>query len=453
MEISIPIYNYKDLTKEQLLEKCIRPSFEDKEAFQIAEKIIEQIKIGGKKALKEITLQLDKYDPEPLVLTPEDFEKAEQLLTKEEKKAFQEAAKNIRTFHEFQKKNLKDEKINLAETTLGYIYRPIETAAVYVPGGKAIYPSSVLMGVIPAKIAGVKHVTVVTPADPEGNIHPAVLYCAKISGADALLKVGGAHGIAAAYFGIDVKPAQVIVGPGNRYVTAAKTLLAATGKVKIDQPAGPSEVLIIADNDANPQFIAADLLSQAEHGEDSICILLTDSLILAEKVIKEINQGLQERPKRLEIKRESISKNSYILLFDKFVEEDKEKKTKKITDEFYKAFDFINEFAPEHLEICLNLFDDPEQYLDYIKSAGSIFIGKYAPVALGDYFSGTNHILPTGGAAKMFSGLGVDTFLKRLTWQYTTKEGLKKSSKHIEIMSKIEGLDEEHGHSVLIRTK
>jgi histidinol dehydrogenase len=451
MESLIPILNYKDLTKEQLLEKCKRPSFEDKEAFQIAEEIIEKIKKGGKQALKEITLKLDKYDPEPLVLTKRDFEKSESLLTKEEKEAFQEAAKNIRTFHEFQKKNLKDEKITLSETTLGYIYRPIETAAVYVPGGKAIYPSSVLMGVIPAKIAGVKYVTIVTPADSQGNIHPAVLYCAKISGADALLRVGGAHGIAASFFGIDVEPAQVIVGPGNRYVTAAKTILAATGKVKIDQPAGPSEVLIIADKDANPQYIAADLLSQAEHGEDSICVLLTDSIVLAEAVIKEIENGFNERPKRLQIKKESITKNSFILLFDSFIKKDNNEI--EPSDDFFKAFDFINEFAPEHLEICMNVFDEPEKYLEYIKSAGSIFIGKYAPVALGDYFSGTNHILPTGGSAKIYSGLGVDTFLKRLTWQYTTKEGLKKSSKHIEIMSKIEGLEEEHGHSVTIRTK
>lgn len=309
------------------------------------------------------------------------------------------------------------------------------------------------MGVIPAKIAGVKYVSIVTPADSEGKIHPAVLYCAKISGADAILRVGGAHGIAAAYLGIDVEPAQIIVGPGNRYVTAAKTLLSATGKVKIDQPAGPSEVLIIADHNANPKFVAADLLSQAEHGEDSICVLLTDSIVLAEEVIKEIELGFKERPKRLEIKKESITKNSYIILFDKFVEIDEQKKTKKITSDFLRAFDFINEFAPEHLEICLNIFDDSEKYLDYIQSAGSVFIGKYAPVALGDYFSGTNHILPTGGAAKMYSGLGVDTFLKRITWQNTTKEGLKKSSKYIDIMSKIEGLDQEHGHCVLIRTK
>lgn len=452
MKITIPVYNYKDLTREELLKKCIRPSFEDKSAIKIAEEIIEKIKIGGKEALKEITYKLDKYIPEPLVIKKEDFDISETMLSEEEKESFRKAAENIKKFHEFQRKNLEDLKTTIAEITLGYIYRPIESAAVYVPGGKALYPSSVLMGVIPAKIAGVKHVTVITPANDKGEIHPSILYCAKIAGADAILRVGGAHGIAAAFFGIDVIPAQVIVGPGNRYVTAAKTLLSSTGKVKIDQPAGPSEILIIADNDANAEFVASDLLSQAEHGEDSICVLLTDSLVLAEKVIFEIEKGLNERPKRLSIKKESIEKNSYILLFDSFIETDDNNKVKP-SQELYKAFDFINEFAPEHLEICLNILSDPEEYLKYIQSAGSIFIGKYAPVALGDYYSGTNHILPTGGSAKIFSGLGVDTFLKRLTWQYTTKEGLKKTSNYIEIMSKIEGLDEEHGHSVTIRTK
>ncbi len=455
MKTLIPIYNYKDLSREEILEKCKRPSFEDKEAFKIANEIIEKIKTGGKQALKKITLELDGYDPEPLVISKEEFKIAEKLLSDEEKEAFEKAANNIKKFHEFQKKNLKDDKINLEETTLGYIYRPIQSAAVYVPGGKALYPSTVLMGVIPAKIAGVKHVTIITPANEKGEIHPSILYCALISDADAILKVGGAHGIAAAYLGIDCPPSEVIVGPGNRYVTAAKMILASTGKVKIDQPAGPSEVLILADKNANAQYIAADLLSQAEHGEDSICVLLTDSLILAENVIKEIEKGFQERPKRLAIKKQSIEKNSYILLLDFFanISEEKNKKNIELNKSFYDAFDFINEFAPEHLEIYLSIFDEPENYLEYIHSAGSVFIGKYAPVALGDYFSGTNHILPTGGSAKIFSGLGVDTFLKRITWQNTTKEGLKKSARYIEIMSRIEGLDEEHGNSVLTRLK
>ncbi|MCS7204151.1 MAG: histidinol dehydrogenase [Leptospiraceae bacterium] len=447
----IPVYYYNELTEKKIKELCFRPSFEDPEAYRIANEIIEEIRVGGKEALIRITQRLDHYTPNPLVIEREEFKISEKLLSEEEKKAFQKAAHNIYLFHEFQKKNLKDDKIVNSDITLGYIYRPIKSAGIYVPGGKALYPSSVLMGVIPAKIAGVENITVITPANERGEIHPSILYCAMIAGATSILKVGGAHGIAAAYFGIDVPPAEILIGPGNRFVTAAKSILASTGKVKIDQPAGPSEVLIVADHTANPKFIAADMLAQSEHGEDSISVLLTDSLVLAESVIKEIERGLIDRPSRNEIKKESITKNSYIILFDSFVEEIQEKNIKTVTDNFRKAFDFVNEFAPEHLEICLNIFDEPEAYLEYVHSAGSVFIGKYAPVALGDYFSGTNHILPTGGAAKIYSGVGVETFLKRITWQNTTKQGLKESSEYIDTMSRIEGL-EEHGYSIKIRT-
>ncbi|MFN3604219.1 MAG: histidinol dehydrogenase [Leptonema sp. (in: bacteria)] len=443
------IYYYKDLTSEQIQKLCKRPSFEDPEALETVKKIYLEIKEGGKEALFNITKHLDGYLPEPLVISKEEFSKAEKLLTESEKLAFQKAYRNIEAFHKFQYQNLKPAKTIIEETTLGYFYRPIERAGIYVPGGNALYPSSVLMGVVPAKIAGVEYVIVITPANKEGEIHPSVLYCANLAGADGILKVGGAHGIFAGFLGIGVKPLEILVGPGNRYVTAAKTLLSATGKVKIDQPAGPSEVLILADLSANPKFIASDLLSQAEHGSDSIGVLLTDSLVLAENVINEIQTALKTRTRRLEFKQKSILENSYILIFDSFTKEENGKliETKSLRD----AFHFINEFAPEHLEICMNLYEDLEDYLKYIQSAGSIFIGRYAPVALGDYYSGANHILPTGGSAKIFSGLGVETFLKKITWQYTTKEGLRKALEPIKIMSKIEGLDEEHGNSVEVR--
>lgn len=443
------VYYYNELSKEQKEELCKRASFEDPEAIEIVKKIFEEIKQGREEALREITKRLDGYIPEPLLLERKDFEISEKLLSEKEKEAFRKAQQNIETFHKFQLQNLKSEKISFGGITLGYFYRPIQKAGVYVPGGKALYPSSVLMGVIPAKVAGVEYVVLITPANQNGEIHPAILYCAKISGADAILKVGGAHGIFAGYLGIGVKPLEIIVGPGNRYVTAAKTLIASTGKVKIDQPAGPSEILIIADSSANPKFIASDLLSQAEHGEDSISVLLTDSLVLAENVIEEIRKALLVRTKRLDIKKQSIEKNSFIIIFDSFIEE--ENSIKKPTKNLEAAFNFANEFAPEHLEICLSFYDDLEEYLKYINSAGSVFIGKNAPVALGDYYSGTNHILPTGGTAKIYSGLGVDTFLKRISWQYTTKDGLKKALEPIKIMSKIEGLEEEHGYSIEVR--
>lgn len=444
----IPILYYNDLTEEEIDARCKRFSFEDEEAYKIAEAIIERIREGGKEALLKITGELDHYIPEPLVITKEQFSISESI-DNEVKEAFLKAAHNIQFFHEFQKKNLKNEKISNGDLTLGYIYKPVKCAAVYVPGGKANYPSSVLMGVIPAKVAGVEYVYVITPAGKNGEIHPSVLYCAKIAGADAILRVGGAHGIAASFFGIDVPPAEIIIGPGNRYVTAAKNILAATGKVKIDQPAGPSEILIIADNSANPKFVAMDMLAQAEHGEDSISVLITDSLVLAEEVVKEIENALVERDDRRRIKEESM-KNSFILVFDSFVKSVEGTNRKEPSEDFYKAFSFINRFAPEHLEICLSVFDESEQYLDYIQSAGSVFIGKYAPVALGDYYSGTNHILPTGGSARIYSGVGVETFLKRITWQNTTKHGLAEAYKYIDAMSRIEGL-RDHGYSVKVR--
>ncbi len=445
----VRIYDYKNLSKEELKNLCKRASFEDSEAFEIVKKIFTEIQQGGEKSIIEITKRFDGYIPDPLIITKEEFKKSENFLTKSEKEAFLKAYHNIEAFHKFQLKNLKSEKISIEETTLGYFYRPVERAGVYVPGGKALYPSTVLMGVVPAKIAGVEYVVVITPANQNGEIHPSILYCAMLAGADAILKVGGAQGIFAGFLGIGVSPLEVIVGPGNRYVTAAKTLISATGKVKIDQPAGPSEVLILADSSANPKFIASDLLSQAEHGEDSICVLLTDSLVLAENVIKEIEIAFQSRTKRLEIKKKSIFENSFFIIFDSFIQEIDHQKVP--TENLMNAFRFINEFAPEHLEICINLYEDLEEFLQHIRSAGSIFIGKYAPVALGDYYSGTNHILPTGGSAKIFSGLGVETFMKRITWQYTTKEGLKKALEPIRIMSQIEGFEEEHGHSVEVR--
>lgn len=443
------IFYYNDLSQEDIKKLCQRASFEDPEALEIVKNIFLEIQQGREKALRDITQRLDGYIPDPLVITKEEFKKSETFLTKPEKEAFLKAYHNIEAFHKFQLKNLKSEKISIEETTLGYFYRPVQKAGVYVPGGKALYPSTVLMGVTPAKIAGVEYVVLITPANQNGEIHPSIMYCAMISGADAILRVGGAHGIFAAFLGIGVTPLEVIVGPGNRYVTAAKTYISATGKVKIDQPAGPSEVLILADASANPKFIASDLLSQAEHGEDSISVLLTDSLILAENVIKEIEIAFQSRTKRLEIKKKSIFENSFFIIFDSFTQEQEGQKLP--TENLMNAFRFINEFAPEHLEICLSFYEDLEEYLPHIQSAGSIFIGKYAPVALGDYYSGTNHILPTGGSAKIFSGLGVETFMKRITWQYTTKEGLKKALGPIQIMSKIEGLEEEHGHSVEVR--
>jgi histidinol dehydrogenase len=428
----LKIYSSSELTpglRKRLLQ---RSSAEDREALSIAQSILDEIASDGLAALQRISERLDGVVPDPFLVTPEEFEEAEKALPPEVKQAFEAAFQNIKSFHVFQRKMLEDQKTTVCSSTLGYIYRPVERVAVYVPGGKAFYPSSVLMGVVPARIAGVSHITLLTPPGRDGKIHPAVLYCAKLAGVSDVLKAGGAHGVAAVYHGLLTPPVELIIGPGNRYVTAAKNLLAATGRVRIDQPAGPSEVIVIADQTARPAFVAADLLSQAEHGEDSPCILLTDSLVLAERISEEIVKGLEERPERRSMKEKSIREHSYAIVFQTIDE----------------AIAFSNEYGPEHLEIAT---ENPERHLEKITAAGSVFLGHYAPVALGDYFSGTNHILPTGGAARMFSGVGVDTFMKRITYQYPTRESLRKALEPIRIMSRVEGLHHEHGHSVEVR--
>ncbi|MCX7999855.1 MAG: histidinol dehydrogenase, partial [Leptospiraceae bacterium] len=288
--------------------------------------------------------------------------------------------------------------------------------------------------VIPAKLAGVKNISLVTPPEKNGELNPILLYVAKISGVNNIITVGGAQGIAAVAFGTaSIPKVDFVVGPGNRYVTAAKTYLASIGIIGIESPAGPSEVFIIADETANPMWLACDMLSQAEHGEDSIAILATNSLQLAQKVSEELEKALQERPKRYEMKSIAIYQNSAIFVFPDIEE----------------CIEFSNQFAPEHLEIQTQNYN---QDFEKIRHAGSVFLGQYSPVAMGDYISGTNHILPTAGMSRVYSSLGVDTFLKRVTYQEIQKDSLAKLYPYVKVMSEIEGLDEEHGTSVKVRT-
>ena len=422
------------LTKERLDQLLIRSSHQDLEAYQVASEIIARVKEKGFAALQEYSRKFDgaALAPEEFLVSEAEFEQAQASLDPNLKAAFQLAAKNIFSFHQFQKERLQDRKTTIMGTQVGYRYLPMESAAVYVPGGLASYPSSVLMGLIPAKIAGVENCTVVSPPSPEGKIDPAVLYCARLAGASGFLKAGGAQGIAAAAYGLLNPPASIIVGPGNRYVTAAKLILASQGTLAMDLPAGPSEVLVIADESADPVFVAADLLSQAEHGEDSCVVLLCCSLNFARATAQAIDRGLEQRPSRREIKEKSIREHSFALVFE----------------EWGELYDFSNQYGPEHLELCVK---KPELALKKIKHAGSIFLGHYAPVALGDYCSGSNHVLPTGGTSRFYSGLGVDTFLKRTTYQYPTQRSLKKLKNAIELMSRQEGLEAEHGHSVRVR--
>lgn len=399
------------------------------EAFDVVIPILKDVEKNGDEAIRRYTEKFDKLSLDKFKFNTKDLEAN---IPEDWKEALEKAKSNIRQFHASQLKT--ESEINVSGNRLGIKYTPVESVAVYAPGGKALYPSSVLMGAIPAKIAGVKNVSLITPPSKEGGLNPVLLYAAQIAGVDTIYTIGGAQGIAGLAYGTKtITRAEFIVGPGNRYVTAAKSYLAGVGQIGIESPAGPSEVLIIADNTANPMWVACDMLSQAEHGEDSVAILVTDSEELARQVDLELKKALTSRPKRKEMKERAIDDNSYILIFPNIEE----------------AIDFSNLYAPEHLEIITKDF---EKHFESIIHAGSVFLGPYSPVAMGDYISGTNHVLPTAGGSRIYSSLGVDTFLKRVTYQEIRRDSLKELYPYVKILSEIEGLDEEHGTSVYVRT-
>jgi histidinol dehydrogenase len=313
---------------------------------------------------------------------------------------------------------------------------PYDRVALYVPGGKARYPSSVLMGIIAAKIAGVEDISIISPPDPTTQSVPDIVQAmAHLTGASRIIQAGGAQSILAMAYGIpslNVQPVDYIYGPGNIYVATAKNFVFSENLCGIDSFAGPSEVVIIADESANAKYLAHDFLAQAEHDENACAILLTDSMSIANQTINEIKIALSKRVDRRHITEESVRRNGKII----------------ITEDINDAISFSNEYAPEHLEIQTK---NDDSVLNQIKAAGSIFVGPYAPVAIGDYFSGTNHILPTGRGCRFSSGVSVHSFYRRITYQHVTKEGLFESRGPITLMSKEEGLFDEHGISVLVR--
>lgn len=391
--------------------------------------ILEEVRTKGDTALFSYTEKFDGIKLDKLTIDPKTIQTNIDPQTKE---AFLRAKSNIEAFHNAQKRESWTKTID--GNRLGVKYTPVPSLAVYAPGGKALYPSSVLMGIIPAKIAGVPRIQLITPPQKEG-IPEILIWLAQILEIDRIVTVGGAQGIAAAAYGTESVPkSEFIVGPGNAYVAAAKSYLSGQGLIGIDSPAGPSEVCIIADGEANPKWIACDMLSQAEHGEDSSGILLTTDQTLAERVRDELEIAFVERPKRLAMKQKAIYENSAILVFP------------SMNDCIW----FSNELAPEHLEIQTK---DNDSVFSKIEHAGSVFLGPYSPVAMGDYISGTNHILPTARGSRIYSSLGVDTFLKRVTFQEVTKESLETLYPFVKLMSELEGLDEEHGTSVKVRTK
>lgn len=379
----------------------------------------------GDEALFRYTEKFDKAKLEVLRVTQEEITEAYQAVDEELLESLAKAAENITDFHNEQ----KDKDLWLTEVSPGVIVGqkvvPLDSVGAYVPGGRAAYPSSALMNVIPAKAAGVPRVVVCTPPGPDGSVNPLTLVAADIAGADEIYKLGGAHAIAAMAFGTEtIARVNKIVGPGNVYVTAAKMLV--RGTVEIDFPAGPSEVLIIADRCADPTVLAADMIAQAEHDPNSLAVLVTENELLANLVVEEIENQARDAA-RAEIVAQSLE-HSAVLLASSMAD----------------AVDFANAFAPEHLEIITT---DPMSILRNISNAGSVFLGGYTPVAAGDYASGTNHVLPTSGYARMFSGLNVDHFTKKMTVQMLTDKGLLSLEKTITTLAEAEGL-KAHAESV-----
>ena len=400
-----------------LVETIKRSEQDVNNVLDTVSEILNNVKKNGDVALKSYTEKFDGVLIDDLKVTDDEIKEAYDSLDETLLIALKQAAANIEKFHKKQIPEDWEMEVNPG-IKAGQIVRAINSAGCYIPGGRAAYPSSILMTVIPAKIAGVDKVVCVTPPQKDGKILDAILVAADIAGADEIYKVGGAQAIAALAYGTESVPkVEKIVGPGNIFVTAAKKLV--YGQVDIEFPAGPSEVLILADESAEPEFLATDILAQAEHDPNASCFLVTDSRDLAEKT-NEFVLKLTEIAPRREIIEESLSKSGKII----------------ITDTFDEAVYVTNEYAPEHLIITTK---DDDKTLGKIKNAGSIFLGAYSPVAAGDYGSGTNHVLPTGGGAKMYSGLSTESFIKKPTVQRITKEGLAELAKTSVPIAEYEG--------------
>ena len=396
----------------------------------IVTEIIDNVRKNGDKALFEYCEKFDKAVLSDLLVSQAEIDEAVNAVDPKFLEILEKAAENIRRFHEKQVRNsfiLNDQP----GIVMGQKIIPVDRAGLYVPGGTAAYPSTVLMDSIPAKIAGVREVVMVTPPNSEGKINSVILAAAKIAGINKIFKVGGAQAIAALAYGTESIPkVDKIVGPGNAFVAEAKKQV--FGRVSIDMIAGPSEILIIADGASNPRHVAADLLSQAEHDKLASAVLVTDSYELAQKVQSELEIQIPQL-ERSEIARASIDQNGKII----------------VSDDLRQAIDIANEIAPEHLELCV---DNPFDYLDSIRHAGSIFMGRNCPEALGDYFAGPNHTLPTSGTAKFSSPLGVDDFIKKVQYTYYTKDALAEVAQDVATFARAEGLTA-HARSATIRTE
>ncbi len=420
----IKILKYGEVDNKDIFARAV-PAV-DVEA--VVAEIIANVRKNGDRALYEYTERFDRAKLDSLLVTKEEIEEAYGLVEPEFVEVIKKAAVNIRKFHSRQVRNsfiINDE----AGVVVGQKVNPVERAGLYVPGGTAAYPSTVLMDSIPAKIAGCEDVVMVTPPNAEGKVNPAILVAASVAGVDKIFKVGGAQAIAALAYGTESIPkVDKIVGPGNAFVAEAKKQV--FGQVSIDMIAGPSEILVVADKTTNPRYVAADLLSQAEHDKMASAVLVTDSMELAEAVSRELEEQIPLL-ERAEIARVSIDNNGKII----------------VADTLMAAIEIANEIAPEHLELAV---DNPFDYLDSIKHAGSIFMGKYCPEALGDYFAGPNHTLPTSGTARFSSPLSVDDFVKKTQYTYYTKSALENVAWDVHRFAEKEGLTA-HAKSAVIR--
>lgn len=414
-------------TSSELTAALKRPELNSVNLESLVKEVFEQVKSNGDKAIVDFVKQFDQIELNDLKVSQEEIEEATKGISLELKQAIETAAANIRTFHAAQ-----EEKVQIIETMPGvYCWRKsvgIEKVGLYIPGGTAPLFSTVLMLGIPANIAACKQVVLCTPCGKDEKVHPAILFAAQLTGITEIYKIGGSQAIAAMTLGTESIPkVYKIFGPGNQYVTAAKQYAQKLG-MAIDMPAGPSEVMLVADNSAIPQFIAADLLSQAEHGADSQVVLVTTDQELVIKVGEELKMQLEQLPRK-ELAEKALE-NSVALVVQQA-----------------EICSIINTYAPEHL-ILQTLFND--ELIDGIINAGSVFIGNYTPESAGDYASGTNHTLPTNGYAKQYSGVSLDSFVKKITFQEITEVGIQNIGSTIELMAEAEGL-EAHKNAVTVR--
>ena len=422
----IRIYPYGEVPNQEIFART-EPTTN---VSDIVTEIIQDVRRRGDEALLEYTKKFDKAELTNLQVTEEEFQEALSSFDPRLKQVLQRAASNISKFHSRQKRNSfilnEDDGIVMGQKVI-----PIDRAGIYVPGGTAAYPSTVLMDALPARIAGVKEIVMVTPPNAQGKVNPAILAASRIAGVDKIYKVGGAQAVAALAYGTESIPkVDKIVGPGNAFVAEAKRQV--YGQVSIDMIAGPSEILIVSDGKTDPRHVAADLLSQAEHDKLASAVLVTDSMELAKAVQAELEIQIPKL-ERAEIARVSIDNNGKII----------------VADNLNKAIEIANEIAPEHLELCV---DQPFDYLSKVRHAGSVFMGRNCPEALGDYLAGPNHTLPTSGTARFSSPLSVDDFVKKMQYTYFTRDALANVADDVAYFARAEGLTG-HARSALIRTR